>query len=88
MPKQEMFSRQEILFLLFGESDPAPQGLLAKYGPTLTVQDLCAITGLSEKTIRARLSKGEIPGKLIGRRWIIPTDTFDDYLHNRLNPNN
>lgn len=58
-------------------------GLLDEYGPILSVQDVEKITGLCDKTIRSHLSKGEIPGRSIGRRWLIPRDTLNDYLHGK-----
>lgn len=66
------------------ENHPARGGLLDKYNPTLKVSDVQEITGLSEKTIRIKLEQGEIPARKIGSRWIIPRDTFNDFIHGML----
>lgn len=54
--------------------------LLAGYPDLLTVQDLHAVTGLSEQTIRAEINSGNLPGCRIGRRLYVPKARFTEYV--------
>ncbi|GEM_PF-687803 len=55
---------------------------LAGYSDLLTVQDLHALTGLSEQTIRAEINSGELPGCRIGRRLYVPKKYLLEYIEN------
>ncbi len=46
----------------------------------LTVQDLHAVTGLSEQTIRAEINGGNLPGCRIGRRLYVPKKHLVNYI--------
>ncbi len=53
---------------------------LAGLPDLLTVQDLHAVTGLSEQTIRAEINGGNLPGCRIGRRLYVPKARFAKYV--------
>lgn len=61
-----------------------PSGLLDGYGPMLSADDVSELTGVSLKTVYALLASGEIPGRKVGRTWLIARDNFEDYLHGRV----
>ena len=46
----------------------------------LTVQDLKALTGLSEQTIRCEINSGRLPGCRIGRRLYVPKTHLIKYV--------
>lgn len=53
-------------FRLVGAAEP-----LSGYGDLLTVPDVCDLTGLSAQTVRRCLSRGELPGFKVGRKWFV-----------------
>jgi excisionase family DNA binding protein len=46
----------------------------------LSVAETARILGLSINTTYAYLADGTIPGRRVGRRWIIPRARLDDWL--------
>lgn len=44
-----------------------------------TVADLCAVTGLSERSVRNAIARGDLPGSKVGERYVIPREAFDRY---------
>lgn len=53
---------------------------LAGLPDLLTVQDLHAVTGLSEQTIRAEINSGNLPGCRIGRRLYVSKKHLLNYI--------
>ena len=51
-----------------GATLPDPQNT-----PTLSIPEVAALYGIGHKNTYAALKRGEIPGKRIGGRWVIPT---------------
>lgn len=51
-----------------------------------TVDDLRQVTGLGKDLVRAGIRAGELPGYVVGSRFVIPADAFDDFVHGRWVP--
>lgn len=49
-------------------------------------EDLCRVTGLGRDAVKAAMQSGELPGYLIGSRYVCPAEAFDDFLHGRWVP--
>lgn len=47
---------------------------------TYTIQDLAAMTGLNERTIRGYLAGGQLQGSKVGGAWRFTPEQFDDFL--------
>lgn len=58
--------------------------MFGDYPELLTVADMHNITGLSERTIRAELTSGALPGCRIGRRLFTPKKAFIEFVNGRL----
>lgn len=56
--------------------------LLVKYGATISLDDAAIELKVCKDTIRNALIRGEIKGRKMGRRWIIPTESIVSYLMN------
>lgn len=48
---------------------------------TLTPEEVGQMMGASLNTVYAGLKKGDIPGRKVGRRWIIGRDRFLSWLN-------
>lgn len=60
-----------------GSTAPEP---LADYGELLSANEVCELTGLSGRVVRAYLAAGKLPGVKIGARWIVPKQKLIEYL--------
>lgn len=49
-------------------------------------QDLVAVTGLGEDSIKAGIISGELPGYRVGKSYVIPADAFDAFCEGRWVP--
>lgn len=59
---------------------PAKSGLKG-LPDLLTVKDLCALTRLSDQTIRREVNEGRLPGCKIGRRIFVSKAEFINYIN-------
>jgi excisionase family DNA binding protein len=39
-------------------------------------QDLCRVTGKSRQTVCAAIRRGELPGYVVGRSYVVPAEAF------------
>lgn len=59
---------------------PVSSGIFGNLPDLLTVQDMKALTGLSEQTIRTEINNGGLPGCRIGRRLYVPKVNLINYV--------
>ena len=64
------------------EQESSHGGASQTYGldPMLSVKEVADFLELNEKTVYAALTAGEIPGRKIGKRWVICRDALLDWL--------
>ena len=61
----------------------------ARYGAESDAKswlDLCRVTGLGRETVKAAIVAGELPGYLIGSRYIVPAEAFDAFCRGEWRP--
>jgi len=51
-----------------------------------TVAELMAATGLGRDSVRRAIREGQLPGRLIGRRYVITRGEFDAFVEGRWQP--
>jgi excisionase family DNA binding protein len=49
--------------------------------PALTTEEVAQRLRLCEPSVRRGITRGELPGYRVGKRFVIPAEAFDDYLH-------
>ena len=54
-------------------------------GPA-TLADLMAVTGLSRHAVTAAIHRQELPGYVVGSRYVIPRDAFDAFCRGEWRP--
>ena len=54
--------------------------------PPATVADLMAATGLGRDAVRKAIREGQLPGRKIGRKYVIPRGEFNAYIDGRWTP--
>lgn len=47
---------------------------------TYTVAEAAALVGVSESSYYALLLKGEVPGRKVGKRWVVPKPHLEQFL--------
>jgi excisionase family DNA binding protein len=55
---------------------------LNDYPPIMNVEQVAALLGRSQSSIRELLKAGEIKGKLVGRRWYVSRDSIQQLIQN------
>jgi len=47
-----------------------------------TIREVAALIGSTEKALRNRLARGQVPYRKLGRRVLIPADELEKFLSN------
>ncbi len=46
-----------------------------------TTADAASVLRVSTRTVERMLKRGELPGRQLGRRWVIPVNAFMEWLN-------
>lgn len=67
-----------------GAKSPDELGSKAKrvrVAPTMEAAEMAQVSGLSLNGVYSGLARGEIPGRRVGRRWVVSRRRFLQWLH-------
>ena len=51
-----------------------------------TVKDLMTVSGLGRDATKAAIRNGQLPGYVVGSRYVVPDEAFEDFCHGRWTP--
>ena len=56
------------------------------HGETISAEEISIETGLCIPSVYQGLERGEIPGRRVGKRWVVSRVRFVEWLHGRAHP--